>query len=335
MKKSANGFTIVELLVVIAIVGILATIATVSLSGVQVNARDTQRKSKASLIAEALEKYYSQNGEYPSCEALSQSPQTVVSNTLKSVDVKTLYTPSDPEGTNSIVCSNTTSDKFIYKLSCTKYAFTYNSSNGPSTISGRYGASGHIIFPDGPDAGSVSTTGECLRTHIFNPRAQPYNLTAAESGTIDISIQGAGGGGGGGSYYCDGGPGENGGTSSITFEPAVFSAIGGQGGSNCSTPGDPGGVNIINAPGFTNIANPTTGGGSPGGNGSNDWLCPQCDPTPGGNGGNGGFIKGILQISSGQSLTIIVGNGGAGGLGNDTVPNASPGGNGKVVISYY
>lgn len=67
MKKTTNGFTIVEILVVIAIIGILATIGILSYSRVQANARDMQRSSKITIIAEALEKYYDKNGEYPGC----------------------------------------------------------------------------------------------------------------------------------------------------------------------------------------------------------------------------------------------------------------------------
>jgi len=64
MKRKA--FTLVELLVVIAIIGLLSTVATVSMSSARVKARDAQRKANLVQISKALELYYSDNGGYPS-----------------------------------------------------------------------------------------------------------------------------------------------------------------------------------------------------------------------------------------------------------------------------
>jgi prepilin-type N-terminal cleavage/methylation domain-containing protein len=61
-----KGFTIVELAVVIVVVGILAVMAVVLYSRSQMDARDTKRSSDATIMVSALEKYYLDNGEYPS-----------------------------------------------------------------------------------------------------------------------------------------------------------------------------------------------------------------------------------------------------------------------------
>jgi type IV pilus assembly protein PilE len=82
MRKSKSGFTIVELLVVIAVIGILTTIGIMSFTRYQASSRDTQRSSRTTLIAEALEKYYDKNGEYPSCSTLTQSA-TIVDTTAR------------------------------------------------------------------------------------------------------------------------------------------------------------------------------------------------------------------------------------------------------------
>jgi prepilin-type N-terminal cleavage/methylation domain-containing protein len=60
------GFTLIELLVVIAIIGILASLAMVSYTRSQKQARDTRRKSDLRQYQVALENYANQNnGIYP------------------------------------------------------------------------------------------------------------------------------------------------------------------------------------------------------------------------------------------------------------------------------
>jgi prepilin-type N-terminal cleavage/methylation domain-containing protein len=63
MKR--NAFTLIELLVVISIIGLLSTIAVVSLGSARMNARNTQRKANLVQISKALELYYADYGVYP------------------------------------------------------------------------------------------------------------------------------------------------------------------------------------------------------------------------------------------------------------------------------
>lgn len=67
MKKNVSrlGFTITELLIVIIVIGLLAAVVIVQYNGVQVRARDTQRRTDIANIAKALEQYYADNGSYP------------------------------------------------------------------------------------------------------------------------------------------------------------------------------------------------------------------------------------------------------------------------------
>lgn len=61
----ADGFTIVELLVVIVIIGILASIAIVSYSGITARANTTSAQSAARTITQKSELYAIEKGRYP------------------------------------------------------------------------------------------------------------------------------------------------------------------------------------------------------------------------------------------------------------------------------
>lgn len=60
-----KGFTLIELLIVIAIIGLLATLAIVSLTTAQQKARDTKRLADVKQIQNAVELYFSEIGNYP------------------------------------------------------------------------------------------------------------------------------------------------------------------------------------------------------------------------------------------------------------------------------
>lgn len=127
MRRTTSGFTIIELLVVISIIGILTTVGIVSFARVQSFARDSQRSAKVTVISEALEKYYSQNGEYPTCATLMQSINIVVTTTLKDMDRNALTTPSAASGTNSIICTDPSTDVFGYIGGGAQYTLKYHS----------------------------------------------------------------------------------------------------------------------------------------------------------------------------------------------------------------
>jgi len=72
MKKKnyfQTGFTLIELLVVISIIGILSSLAVVSLNSARNKARDALRKADMTQMRTALNLYYDENIKYPICGA--------------------------------------------------------------------------------------------------------------------------------------------------------------------------------------------------------------------------------------------------------------------------
>lgn len=101
----AKGFTLIELLVVMAILAILVSIIAGGFRSAQMRGRDAQRKSDLKGIANALEIYLSDHGEYPdesngliaACPSTTLSPCTWGESQM--TDGNTVYfaqLPGDP-----------------------------------------------------------------------------------------------------------------------------------------------------------------------------------------------------------------------------------------------
>ncbi|HMI09276.1 MAG TPA: prepilin-type N-terminal cleavage/methylation domain-containing protein [Candidatus Saccharimonadales bacterium] len=115
--KSKSGFTLVELLVVMVVIAILASVALVTYARVQRDANDNTRKGNAAIIAEGLERYYDQNGEYPSVTALVNNTAgntgTVVAAKLK-IAVAVLDMPNMAAGATNALSSTAASQANDY-----------------------------------------------------------------------------------------------------------------------------------------------------------------------------------------------------------------------------
>jgi len=106
-----KGFTLIELLVVIAIIGLLSSLAIVSLSAVRKKSRDAKRLADMRQIRTALELYYGRNGRYPSisadscCDGWDQGPcgSDAFIGALVSAGLMSKV-PTDPLGCSGTSC---------------------------------------------------------------------------------------------------------------------------------------------------------------------------------------------------------------------------------------
>ncbi|HUO04307.1 MAG TPA: type II secretion system major pseudopilin GspG [Candidatus Binataceae bacterium] len=67
-RYKQDGFTLIEIMVVIAILGLLATIVVQSLRGATDRARRVKAQSDISELKTALDRYYLDNGYYPTTD---------------------------------------------------------------------------------------------------------------------------------------------------------------------------------------------------------------------------------------------------------------------------
>ena len=164
MRKTTSGFTMVEILVVVSIIGVLATISTVSFSSIKSRANDAERSSKVTIIAEALEKFYDKNGEYPGCGAMSQAASVITTTTLSGVDPDVLAVPTATNGVNSILsaCADlpTGIDNYAYVgdsstacmtgQACTQFTLKYREESTGNIIALQSRRSPFVRAPETP-----------------------------------------------------------------------------------------------------------------------------------------------------------------------------------------
>lgn len=67
-RNHQDGFTLIELMVVILIIGLLATIVVQSLRGATERAKRTKAQADIAELRTALDRYYLDNGQYPTTE---------------------------------------------------------------------------------------------------------------------------------------------------------------------------------------------------------------------------------------------------------------------------
>lgn len=110
-RKIISGFTLVELLVVMSILGVLVTLIAGGYRTAQLRGSDAQRKADLKEVANSLELFYSDYGEYPAASGtqIAGCPYDPVSETGSAcswgtgefTDSKTVYYKELPEDPSS------------------------------------------------------------------------------------------------------------------------------------------------------------------------------------------------------------------------------------------
>lgn len=161
MKNTQKGFTLIELLVVVAIIGMLASVVVVSLNSARAKARDAKRISDMKAVQNAIEMYYSDNGQYPDLSGtVTNSWVTAIPNTtqLNSTYIASLPTP--PAIDNTGTCSTKT---YRYAVNTAKsdYAlqFCLNSASGSYAAGINYISAGAGIQNSGTTPTAPTLTG--------------------------------------------------------------------------------------------------------------------------------------------------------------------------------
>ena len=134
MIKTKKGFTLVELLVVIAIIGMLSTIAVVSLGSARAKARDAKRIADMRQVSAALEIYYSDQSGYPiygtaGTGSTLNNMSICATSGISAVCTGTTYMaviPAYPNPPATTACAATASANYCYLATVsTAYSITY------------------------------------------------------------------------------------------------------------------------------------------------------------------------------------------------------------------
>lgn len=146
MVHNKKGFTLIELLVVIAIIGILSTLAVVSLGNARTRARDSKRLADMRAVQSALELYYTDQSRYPAdaigtdvcapgttLEACCLDNETTVDaagwrTTCTGGPGATLITvPADPRD-NAVTVADPNLDQYVYSVNTAgdRYTIRFN-----------------------------------------------------------------------------------------------------------------------------------------------------------------------------------------------------------------
>lgn len=275
MRIAKRGFSTVEIIIVVVIIGILTTLGVVAFGRYRADANDSRRDAQLTTIADALEKYYQANGEYPGCTSMTQSPSVISNNVLVGLDTSLFKAPGSTLD-NSFVCSTpTTTDSFGYVgtgsscatgTACESYSLQYKTERDGSVAS----------VTASSEVNNLSVTGGTLTSD-----ATYYYRTFTTSGTLAIT---------GGTLVAD----------------LLVIGGGGSGGSNMSGGGGAGGVNYATNQSLTGTLNVTVGnGGTPPAN--NSWLA--------GTNGENSSIGSVIAYGGGggAGYSTAASNGGSGG----------------------
>ena len=119
MRMKKKGFTLIELLVVIAIIGILATIASISMGNARKKARDSKRLADVNQMKTALELYYNENEKYTgACKASGETTnsKTITCTNDKYINWENVIDPSAKGADSSPLCDGSNTEVCDYGI---------------------------------------------------------------------------------------------------------------------------------------------------------------------------------------------------------------------------
>lgn len=179
MKKiNQKGFTLIELLVVIAIIGLLSTMAVVSLNNARIKARDARRVSDIKQIQTALEMFFTDKNDYPA-GASTAAAMTLLEDAGYMAAVPTNPTPNGSAYTYEVCNSDGTccgSNTAVTSGFRSSYTLSYQLEQGAG---GGMLEGYHCATPAGIDTGATATaitavgSAICLSTDDATTPATP------------------------------------------------------------------------------------------------------------------------------------------------------------------
>lgn len=128
--NNRRGFTLIEILVVITVIAIISSIALMTYTKTQQQSRDSQRSVSATIVVEGLEKYYSQNGEYPSVAKMIATNATTPKNLLGLSSLESFVAPRSADGTTTNIWKTGTAS------STNPLTYSANTDNSASCLTG-------------------------------------------------------------------------------------------------------------------------------------------------------------------------------------------------------
>jgi len=153
--QSKKGFTLIELLVVIAIIGILSTLAVVSLNNAREKSRDAKRVSDVKQVQTALELYFADNNGYPAgtaivlggaaAQTLSSAGFTASGSATGTTYMGQVPVNITPGGTDYLYHSATSAGAACTTAPCASYVITFTLED----ITGRLLGGLHTANPAG------------------------------------------------------------------------------------------------------------------------------------------------------------------------------------------
>jgi type II secretory pathway pseudopilin PulG len=207
----------------ISVLGVLATIVTVTSTTVQKSSRDSARDGQVRIIASALEKYYRNNGEYPSVAAMTSTNVDALKQKLGITSASVFKLPlASASATTSLAASNPSTTTVVYSANttdttknaqcqtdvngyCDGFTLAYVKENGGATQTVQSIHATFQAIKTDCDAGDAQSGNTCTHTYAGTYQAGAYTCPSGGtlSGTTCTKTYAASYSPASSGYYCD------------------------------------------------------------------------------------------------------------------------------------